>query len=104
MLGEALKQLRLFYGVKQKDLADSINLSSSYISEIEKGKKKNIPIEIINKYAEFFQIDSSYIILFSEGLAEDSPKLRVNKKAARKILRIMNWISEKREFQDEPNT
>ena len=101
MLGEALRQLRLFYGIKQKDLARRLGVSASYLSEIEKGEKPNISMDIIKKYSDVFRISPSYILLFSEKLQQNEQEIKINKNAAKKILNIMRWISEKREFADD---
>lgn len=97
MLGEALKQLRLFHGVKQKDLAEAINVSPSYLSEIEKGRKDNITIELVNKYADFFGVRNSDLFMFSEKLSEQTSQNPANRKVARKALKIMAWISSQNE-------
>lgn len=81
-LGRILKYFRTFGHRTQNDLAWELKISRSYISEIEKGEK--LPsFEILQKYAEFFDIPISAIILFSEEL-EDKKLLR---KKAKEILR-----------------
>lgn len=67
MVNEVLRLLRVYNDMKSSDLAEKMNLSSSYISEIESGKKK-VSIDIINKYSNFFEIPSSSILLMSESL------------------------------------
>ena len=53
MLSEALRLIRTFHDLKQKQLAEQIGLSRSYISEIEKGHK--IPtLDVIEKYSTRF--------------------------------------------------
>lgn len=101
MLGESLKQLRLFYGVKQKDLAQRLSVSQSYLSEIENETKHNIPLNLLDKYSQIFDIEPSSLLLFSERMHEGAGNLRINRNAARKILNIMKWISEKKDFDDD---
>lgn len=49
MIGETIKLLRNTYGINSQDLALKIEISQSYMSEIENNKK--IPkLEIIKKY------------------------------------------------------
>lgn len=67
MLGEALRLLRVFNDIKAKDLADQLEISPNYLSEIEKGKK-NPSLDIVNKYSEIFEIKPSAILFFSEEL------------------------------------
>ena len=40
MLGDTLKRTRLIYGYKAKDMSKLLNISPSYLSEIENNKKK----------------------------------------------------------------
>ena len=95
MLHRALKLLRSFHQISQKDLATKLEISNSYLSGIESGDKKP-GMELLEKYAEIFNMPVSSILLFSEQLNEDkrtSEKIRVV--AADKILRMLEWISDR---------
>lgn len=95
MLHRALKLLRSFHQISQKDLANKLEISNSYLSGIESGDKKP-GMELLEKYAEIFNMPVSSILLFSEQLKEDkrtSEKIRVV--AADKILRMLEWISDR---------
>jgi transcriptional regulator with XRE-family HTH domain len=83
MLGEALRLIRVFNDCKTSALAGELDISASYISEIESGKKTP-SLEILNKYADYFDTTVSAIMFFSEDLAKD--KARPVKAAARKKL------------------
>ena len=54
MINEALTLLRILHDIKAKDLALKLDISPSYLSEIETGKKKP-SLEILNKYADYPQ-------------------------------------------------
>lgn len=41
MLGNTLKRLRGIYGYSAKEMSELLGISSSYLSEIENGKKKS---------------------------------------------------------------
>lgn len=67
MINLALKKIRIFHELKQKDLADKLGISRSNISEIESGKK--IPsLQLLAKYSDYFNIPISSILFFSEYL------------------------------------
>ena len=66
-LNEALRLIRTFHGTKIKDLADKIQVSAGYISDIEKGNKKP-SMDLIEKYAKFFNTTPSALLFFSEEL------------------------------------
>jgi transcriptional regulator with XRE-family HTH domain len=95
MLSEALRLIRVFHDVKQNELARRLEISNSYLSEIENGNK--VPsVEIIGKYASEFQIPPSSILFFSEQLSEPSLGHEVADKArgvvARKVLNFLKII------------
>ena len=100
MLNEALRLIRIFHDMKQTDLCEEFGISKSYLSEIESGKK-NPSMDLIQKYADFFEIPASSIMLFSEKIEQNtSARSKMNRvKAARRILGFMSWIA-----QDEENS
>lgn len=93
MLHEALRLVRIFHNMKQNELSEKLSISRSYLSELESGKK-NISIEILNKYSSIFDIPSSSLLLFSENLDENKLSDRTRIYVAKKVINIMNWISE----------
>lgn len=70
---EALRLIRVYNDLSQKDLAEKLNISNSYLSEIEQGKKEP-SISIINKYSKFFKISPSVILFFSENIQKNKGK------------------------------
>lgn len=93
MLNVALKQIRLFHRIRQKDLAVKLDISNSYLSELEKGHKSP-SIQLIEKYSEIFSLSPSSILLFSEKMNEETGETKTASSHKRKILRIMEWITE----------
>lgn len=59
--------------MKSVELAEKLGISSSYLSEIEKGKKQP-PISLINKYSDIFDINVSAILAFSEKIDAKTTK------------------------------
>ena len=70
-LGLKIKQLRSDYsfsiGIKltQKDLADKLDLSRSYLGDIESGRT-NASDEILHKLSELFNINYSELLNFKQ--------------------------------------
>lgn len=97
MNGQALRLIRQFHNIKQSKLADDMHVSNSYLSEIESGKK-DVTLELLKKYSEYFDIPMSSLMMFSEKLEDNSiaEKFRVN--FATKIKKIMEWVVAKDDF------
>ena len=91
MYHRALRLIRVFHDMNQADLADKLGLSKSYISELEQGRKKP-SIEVLEKYAAFFRIPLSSLLLFAEKAekADFVEKSRVF--TADKVLKMLDWI------------
>ena len=94
MLNEALRLIRVFYDLPQKQLAEKLGISKSYLSEIESGKKTPT-IDLLNRYADFFDIPASSIMFFSESLEKDAKVEKLRTFVSSKILAILNFIAER---------
>ena len=98
MLSEALRLIRVFHDMKQSELAVRLNISGPYLSEIERGKKQ-VPIEVLEKYSEIFHIPTSSILFFSENLGSEFGSTKLATKArgviAAKVLNFLALIEEK---------
>lgn len=91
MIGQALKLIRQFHNIKQGQLATDLGISNSYLSEIESGKKE-VTIELLNKYSKHFNIPMSSLMLFSENLEDNSISGRFRLNFASKLKQIMEWV------------
>ena len=80
--------------MNQKNLAEKLGISNSYLSEIESGKKTPT-LEVIEKYSDVFNMPSSSILFFSENLNNGENSGNTRKKISKKVIKILEWISEK---------
>jgi transcriptional regulator with XRE-family HTH domain len=97
MINKALKVIRQFHEMKQCALALELDISKSYLSEIESGKKP-VTLEMLNKYSEVFEVPTSSLIFFSENLEKGTlPSSKFKKVVASKIVSVMEWFVEKNE-------
>lgn len=109
MSGEVLRLLRVFNNIKATDLAAQLEISKSYLSEIEHGKKQPT-IDLLDKYAEILHIKTSTLLLFSEALDDPDVKKdprRTVAKAAVKWLQVMNkagHVDEDENVSDKPES
>lgn len=91
MIGEALRLIRVFHNLKQTEAANKLQISQSYISEIERGTKTPT-LEMIQKYGEIFDIPPSSIMYFSENMRSSTGSTR---SVANKILKLLQFIEQK---------
>lgn len=69
MIGDVLKKTRLIYGYKAIEMSEKLEISNSYLSEIENNKKKP-SLELLEKYSDIYGIKLSSLILLSENYDE----------------------------------
>ena len=94
MLGEAVKIIRVFNGLNQQELADALNISASYLSQIESGKRTP-GMDTVQNISRQFRIPVSSLVFFAEQLESDNGKGDRQRRLAfgRKILSGLNSIA-----------
>ncbi len=91
MIGEALRLIRVFHNVKQTDLANSLAISPSYLSEIENGKKEP-SLQILERYAKEFKTSTSAILFFRDGLGGSSLKGSLKSDIRRRVIKLLQRL------------
>ncbi|MFT6659347.1 helix-turn-helix transcriptional regulator [Maritalea sp.] len=94
MLSEALRLIRVFHDLKQNELAERLDISQSFLSEIENGKKAPSN-ELVAKYATEFDLPISSIWFFDENLIAGTSKKNLDKAQgiiADKILDFLRMV------------
>jgi len=99
-MGEALRLLRIFNGYKSAELAKKLELSQSYVSELENGKKQPT-IEVLDKYAKVFEMKKSTLMLFAESLEGEEIKNDKKQRIARAGMKLLKILEKVGEFEDE---
>jgi transcriptional regulator with XRE-family HTH domain len=92
MIGDALRVLRVFHDLAQKDFATKLGIAPSYLSEIESGKKEPT-LQLLRKYAEEFRIPLSSILFFSEHLDDSPGANRLRLSVSSKVLALLKFIA-----------
>lgn len=94
MLNEALRLIRAYHDISQTQLSDRLEISNSYLSEIESGKKQP-SIELLTRYSECFDVPVSSLLFFSENLDKGKVTDSVRRGAAKKIIDVLKWVEQK---------
>lgn len=67
-LGKVLRLLKIARGFSSKELAEKMNVSATFISEVESDSKKP-SLEMLSKYAAALEIRRSTILYFDEEMS-----------------------------------
>jgi transcriptional regulator with XRE-family HTH domain len=70
LINEAIRLLRVYNDIKQKDLAEKLNVSTTFLCEIEKGKRPVSP-ETVKKYSVIFNLNTDCILQFAVVLKKN---------------------------------
>lgn len=99
-MGEALRLLRIFNGYKSAELAKKLELSQSYVSELENGKKQPT-MEVLDKYAKVFEMKKSTLMLFAESLEDEEIKNDKKQRIARAGMKLLKILEKVGKFENE---
>lgn len=94
MLGEALRLIRVFNDLKQKQLAERLGISTSHLSEVEKGVKSP-SLDLLERYSIEFSIPVSEIMFFSENIEKAKTGAGIRNRIASKVLNLLQFIEAK---------
>lgn len=102
MVGMAMKLIRTTKKMKLSDLANEIDISVSYLSEIENNKKQP-SIELIEKYANHFDLRASDILFFAETIEDGSFVGKMQNKGKNIALKLLSIFGEEDDSQLQTN-
>ena len=96
---EALRLLRVYHDMTQTALADRLGVSKGHLSGIESGKK-NPTLQLLQKYAEVFDLPVSSLLLLMERSSE-SRSASLKTLISEKAINILAWLAEVSEADAE---
>jgi transcriptional regulator with XRE-family HTH domain len=91
-MNSALRLIRIFHELSQTDVAEALEMPKSWISELESGKRP-VTLNVLRRYADYFELPLSSLVLFAETVAEDEQGSHKPTIAA-KALRMLSWFAE----------
>jgi transcriptional regulator with XRE-family HTH domain len=92
VLNKALRLVRVFHDLSVTELAERLNLSKSYISELERGQKK-VSLDVLQRYSEHFKIPMSSLMLFAERTSNPDPPEKARLFVAEKVVKMLDWLA-----------
>lgn len=75
--GKLLRKIRIDNGEILKDMADKLEMTSSYLSAIECGKR-NIPNNLIPKLQELYNLDENMVLELQEAKEKSINKIEIS--------------------------
>ncbi len=91
MLNEFLRLLRVFHDLKSSELAEKLEISPSYLSEIESGKKEPT-LALLRKYARVFNTSTSSLLFFSEDVEKHAKGRNFESILRKKTLKFLQSL------------
>jgi transcriptional regulator with XRE-family HTH domain len=91
MINDALRLVRLYWGLTQAETAERVGVSQSLISEVEKYKKE-ASLDLIQKYSESMGVRLSQLLFFAEELENQPPARQGSLFVAEHILRLLERL------------
>lgn len=91
MINRVLKLVRQFHRLSQSETAARLQISKSYLSEIESGVKSPT-LDLLENYAQKFRIPASTLLLFAENAS--APAAAARQRPTKKIVQFLEWASE----------
>jgi transcriptional regulator with XRE-family HTH domain len=91
MIHDALRLIRVYHNKKQSELAESLEISPSHLSEVESGRKQPT-LDLLERYSRVFNMPVSSIMLFSEKKG-DSTSEKLEHFIGQKTLKMLDWVN-----------
>ena len=92
MMERALRLVRVYHDLNLSEASERVGLSKSYVSEMERGRKK-VTLEVLQKYSSAFDLPVSSLMLFAEQAENDTFAEKTRVYAAGKALQMLDWIA-----------
>lgn len=91
MIGQALRILREFSGLKLKDVSERTGLAKGYISQIETGKRSPA-LKALEKLSSLFNVSSSFVMLLGENLGKKGMEGDMREESIKYIAEILKGV------------
>ena len=90
-IGRRIRAFRLKSNLTQAQLAESLDVSTNFISEVETGKK-NISIDTLCRLCQQYQLSADFILFGKESSADSFLLGRLTSLSNRDILTVIEYL------------
>lgn len=90
-IGRRIRAFRLKNNLTQAQLAESLDVSTNFISEVETGKK-NISIDTLCRLCQQYQLSADFILFGKESSADSFLLGRLTSLSNRDILTVIEYL------------
>ena len=92
MIGDILKRTRAIYGYKASEMSELLQISKSYLSEIENNKKQP-SLDLLKKYSDIYGMKLSSLILLSESYEEANNNNKSDKFIRNMLIKLIEKMT-----------
>jgi transcriptional regulator with XRE-family HTH domain len=91
MINDALRLVRLYWGMSQQEIAETVGVSQSLVSDVE-AARKGVSLELLDRYSRALGIRMSQLLFFAEELEGEPLKRRGKLFIAERVLRLLESL------------
>jgi transcriptional regulator with XRE-family HTH domain len=91
LIGELIRLIRVFHDLSLSELAKSLSISPSYLSEIENGKKQPT-LDFIKNFSAHFNIRPSTILFFIEEFDNKTSSKSMKNIVRNNFLKFLKYV------------
>lgn len=91
MINDALRLLRLYFGMSQQEIAETVGVSQSLISDVE-ASRKSVSLDLLERYSRALGIKMSQLLFFAEEIEGEPIKRRGNLLIAERVLKLLEKL------------
>jgi transcriptional regulator with XRE-family HTH domain len=92
LINDALRLLRLYLGLSQKQIAANLDLSQSMVSEIECGAK-SVSMDVLERYSSKLNVRMSKLLFFAEELQSEPFTTKGKLIVANRVIKLLDALS-----------
>ena len=91
MINDALRLLRLYFGMSQQEIAETVGVSQSLVSDVE-ASRKSVSLDLLERYSRALGIKMSQLLFFAEEIEGEPIKRRGSLLIAERVLKLLEKI------------